>query len=382
MTRLLLPEFSNINISEIENRTDQILRQNLLKIEELLLNDQGYTWENLLAPMEQMNEGLENYWSTITHLGRAVHSTEIHDAVEKCSVKVSSYESKKNQDVRLYAAIKSVKDNIAYFNTLSVAQKSAIDQLLKEFRLSGVHLPDAAKSRIAQLKNELEVLGLQFDDNVMHASQAWKKHITDEREVTGIPVYFRDSAKEKALKDGLDGWVFTLDESNVFAILEHADSRNLRYEIHRAYKTRASSSGLDSDEGNNYPIMHRILQKRAELAEILGFQNYAQYSLQTKMLDTTDEVVSFLGDIAQKTALQAREEFRNLALFAASDLGITELCPWDVLYASEKLRKKHFDFSEEALRPYFSELCVFNGLRGAMEKLYGVTMRQENGIDV
>lgn len=381
MTRSSLPKFTKIDISKVESEIDQILKQNELRMDELLSDKPVFTWENLLAPMEEMNEKLSNYENTIAHLNRVRHSPELHEILEKCWSKSSAHESKQNQNMRLHNAVKSIKDNIAYFNTLSVAQKSAIDKLLKKFCLSGVHLPDAEKKRIAQLKKEIEAHALSFDKNITD-SEKWSMHIIDEEEMAGIPAYIRESAREEAAEKNLNGWIITLTGSNVIAILTHADSSKLRQEIHRADKTRASCNRENSNEGDNYPIMHEILKKRAELATLLGLNNYAKYSLQTKMWRNTEEVMNFLNDIVQETMEQARVEYAQLVSFAASDLGIAELRPWDIAYASEKLRKKDCDFSEEELRPYFSESCVFDGLRGAMEKLYDVTLRQADDVDV
>lgn len=231
-----------------------------------------------------------------------------------------------------------------------------------------------------EVAKRLSELTSTFSDNVLDATQSWRKHVTDESLLAGLPDVARAGAADRAKEENLEGWLLTLDFPCYYAVMCHATNRELREEIYRAHVTRASETGPDEGKFDNSAIMDEILALRQKEAELLGFASYAEASLETKMARSTDEVVGFLRDLAIKAKPQAEQELAELRAFAAEQ-GAGELQPWDMTFWSERLREARFSISEEELRPWFPAERVISGMFAIVERVFGIQIRQRDGVD-
>ena len=369
-----LPAFSAIDIIGAEKNLDALLKKNLETIDNLLHKNNPYSWDNLLQPIEDLNDALHQFWAPIQHLSAVVNSPELRNAQNACLPKLSDYHTHIGHNKKLFEAIQSIKNSDS-FSQLSEAQQKSIENDLRDFKLNGVDLSAEKKEQFSELNKALSKDMHQFEENVLDATMAFKKHITDEKLMSGIPTHAKNSAKNAASRENLEGYLFTLDAPDYLAIMMYADSSPLREEIYRAYVTRASDINTNN-KFDNTSVMQSIVKNRFTLAKLLGFNNYAEYSLATKMVKKTDDVLAFLSELAEKSLPQARQEFNTLSEFAKNEFGIEQLNSWDVAYVSEKLRQKEYAISSEDLRPYFPEPQVLQGLFDITARLYGVTFKK------
>ncbi|MBB71715.1 MAG: oligopeptidase A [Legionellales bacterium] len=369
-----LPAFSAIKPELIEPALDMVLHDNRQRLVELLQQDR-FTWENLILPLEAMEDRLSNLWSPVRHMNATVNTPELREAHNNCIEKLSAYGTELSQNTELFNAYRALAESEDAAN-YTAAQKKVLDDALRDFHLAGVDLPDTKKQRFAEISQRLSLLSTRFEENVMDATDGWSKHITDESLLAGLPEHVVTAAKAEADKRKLDGWVFTLEIPSYLPIMQYADNRELREEMYHAHVTRASDQGPNAGKWDNTPIMEEIVKLRHELATLVGFANYAEYSVATKMAESPEKVMTFLEDLVAKSKPQAEDEFAELEAFA----GMT-LQPWDVAYYSEKLRLDKHNFSEEELRPYYPEDKVVEGLFTIVNKLYGIQIAEEDDFD-
>src|SRR3989339_1730968 len=294
------PQFSQINISTILPTLNEILSANRAEIKKLL-KQKKFTWDNFMTPMEKMETRLHHFWSVISHLNNVQNSEDLRKIYEACLPVLSKYSTELSHNEKLYRAVLSIKRT--QFSTLDTAQKTIIKHELLGFKLSGVNLPIKKKKKFAALCKKLSKLSNQFSNHVLDATHAWTKHIIDKKLLAGIPAYAVESAKAQAKLKKLNGWVFTLDAPSYIAVMTYADNRKLREEMYFAYTTRATK------KFNNTPVMQSILKSRLALAKLLGFKNYAEYSLAVKMVKKTQTVMHFLNDLVKHGLAQAKKEF-------------------------------------------------------------------------
>jgi oligopeptidase A len=243
---------------------------------------------------------------------------------------------------------------------------------LRDFHLSGVDLAADKQARYKEISQQLSKLASQFEENLMDATNAWQKVITDVEQLQGLPESALAQAKQSAEAEGKEGWLISLQFPSYLAVMTYADNRELRREHYQAYSTRASDQSPDADKWDNSEAMEQILALRHEKAQLLGFNNYAEYSLATKMADSTDTVVNFLEDLAEKSLGQAQRDLDELRQFAASEHGLEDLQAWDIGYYSEKMRQHFYQLSQEQVKAYFPVSRVLPGLFAIVEKLYGL----------
>jgi oligopeptidase A len=375
-----LPPFRQIRPEHIEPAMDEILDSNRKQIESLLDATDHYTWDNLIAPLEELDDRLSRTWSPVSHMNSVLNSDELRQAYNACLPKLSQYATEQGQNVRLFQAYEQIANGPEY-KTLNRAQRQAIDHALRDFRLSGVDLPEDKKQRYMEIKQELSSLTTKFSENVLDATQAWTKHVTDESTLAGLPDSALAMAQQAAQQKELDGWLFTLEFPSYFAVMSYADNRGLREEMYGAFATRASDQGPHAGQWDNSQNMERILALRHELAQLLGFENYAQRSLATKMAPGTDQVMVFLQDLADRSLGMAREELDELSVYAKEHLALDDIQPWDITYAAEKLRQHRYAISQEDLKPYFPEPRVVDGLFQVVNRLYGLEIRELDGVE-
>ena len=381
LTMTGLPPFSRITAEHVEPAIDTLLAENRKAVEALLAATEDYTWDNLIQPLEDMDDRLSRVWSPISHMNSVVNSEALRAAYNACLPKLSEYGTEMGQNVRLYQAYKAIRDSKQY-EQLDTAQKKVIDNALRDFHLSGVDLPDDKKARFKKIQQQLSQLTTKFEENVLDATQGWTKHIDDETRLAGLPESACAMAKQAAAQKQLNGWLFTLDFPSYFAVMTYADDRELRSEMHQAYVTRASDQGPNAGKWDNSEVMEEILALRHELAQLLGYQTYAERSLVTKMADTPERVLGFLHDLAKRSKPVADNELHELETFAHNEHGVTKLEPWDIGYYSEKLRQHTYAISQEELKPYFPETSVIPGMFEVVKRLYGMRIQVVDSVDV
>ena len=381
LTMTGLPPFSHITAEHVEPAIDTLLAENRKTVDELLAATEDYTWDNLIQPLEDMDDRLSRVWSPISHMNSVVNSEALRTAYNACLPKLSEYGTEMGQNVRLYQAYKVIKDSKQY-EQLDTAQKKVIDNALRDFHLSGVDLPDAKKARFKKIQQQLSQLTTKFEENVLDATQGWTKQIDDETRLVGLSESARAMAKQAATQKQLSGWLFTLDFPSYFAVMTYADDRGLRSEMHQAYVTRASDQGPNAGKWDNSNVMDEILALRHELAQLLGYKTYAVRSLVTKMADNPERVLGFLHDLAKRSKSVADKELLELEAFARNEHGIEQLEPWDIGYYSEKLRQHTYAISQEELKPYFPETYVIPGMFEVVKRLYGISIQAVDTVDV
>ena len=391
-----LPRFSVILPEHVEPAVDALLAGNRTRIAALLDATAHYTWDNLIQPIEDLEERLEHAWSTVSHLNAVVNSEALRAAYNACLPKLSDYAAEMGQNARLYQAYKAIAAGPEY-TALSVAQKKIIDNALRDFHLSGVDLNPDDQARYKAITQELSKLASQFEEHLLDATHDWTRHVTDAAELAGLPPIAVALARQRASQDKLDGWLFTLELPSYLPVMKYADHRALRHEMYEAYVTRASELGPNAGKWDNGPIIEKLLPLRHELAQLLGFSNYAELSLAKKMAKSSSQVMDFLNDLARRSKPMAEHEFTELREFAHAQgietvaSGIlppatlahpcASLEAWNIPYYTEKLSQHKYAISQEDLRPYFPEPRVLEGLFAILQRLYNLTVHEIKDVE-
>ncbi len=380
-----LPPFSRIKPEHVEPAIDSLLKEIRETVNQRLDDYKDrYSWDTLIQPLEDMDDRLSRVWSPVSHMNSVVNSEPLRKAYNACLPKLSEYATEMGQNRRLYEAYKFIKDSPG-FAELDLAQQKIIDNALRDFHLSGVDLSEEKKNRYREIRQRLSQLTTRYEENVLDATQAWSILIEQESRLAGLPDSARAMAEQAARQKQKTGWLFTLDFPSYYAVITYADDRSLREEIHRAYVTRASDlfplQAPEAGDWDNADVMEEILALRHESAQLLGYSNYAERSLATKMADSPQRVIGFLHDLAQRAKPVAEKELQELQDFAREHYRISELQPWDIACYSEKLRQHTFDISQEELKPYFPETRVIPGMFEVVKRLYGLSIQEVEGID-
>ncbi len=370
-----LPLFDKIEPEHLLPALNHIIKCNQKEIGRLTGINQP-TWDNFMDPLEMLNEQIQRVWGPVTHINAVKNSDELRPVYQEGVQIVASYHAELAQNEAVYIAIRKVREDRA-FNSLNHEQRQVIEYALRDFRLSGAELKGADKGRFKAIQMRLSELATTFEQHLLDATRAFELHIDDEAELIGLPDSIRAAAAQRAEESeqcrGKDGWLITLDIPSYLPFMQYSEKRELRERMYGAYVTRASEGELD-----NSPVIDETLKLRHEAAQLIGFDHYGSYSLATKMADTIDEVTGFLRELADKTRAMAKDEMAELRAFAKNNLGINDLQAWDIPFASEKLRLHTYAISEEELKPYFPEQKVLGGMFALVEKLYGITIHEEN----
>ncbi|TBV06051.1 oligopeptidase A [Stutzerimonas kirkiae] len=380
LQRFDLPPYSEIRPEHVEPAVDRILSDNRAALPALLQRPaDSLDWNTLVVGLDELNERLARAWSPVSHLNAVCNSQELRSAYEACLPKLSAYYTELGQNHELFEAYQALSQSpeAAGFD---VAQKTIIEHALRDFRLSGIDLPAAEQQRFGEIQMKLAELASRFSNQLLDATQAWTKHITDEAQLAGITDSARAQMKQAAEAKGLDGWLITLEFPSYYAVMTYADGRALREEVYAAYSTRASEQGPNAGQFDNGPVMQQLLDLRQELARLLGFGNYAELSLATKMADSTGQVLGFLRDLAVRSKPFAEQDLAELRAFVAEQ-GVDDLQSWDVGYYSEKLRQQRYELNQEELRAWFPIDKVLSGLFAIVQRLYGIEIHELEGFD-
>jgi len=376
-----LPPFDAIDPRHIEPAVDRVLADNRDWIRQRLEQGAPFTWDNFGEPMDEMADRLDRVWAPVSHLHSVANTPELRQAHESCLSKLSDYATELGQDEALQRAYQAIRDGDA-FAQLSTEKQKVVENTLRDFRLSGVDLPPDDKARYKALKSELSSLTTTFANHLLDATNAWSLTVTDEARLAGIPETSRAMLRQAAEREGDAGWRITLDFPSFIAVMTHAEDRSLRETVYHAFVTRASDVVPHAGEWDNGPIMDRILAIRHELAGLLGFANYAERSLATKMAENPEQVLRFLEDLAEQALPRARREIGELERYAAESGGPSQLAPWDVAFWGEKLREARYAVSQEQLKPWFPADRVVDGLFRVVERLFGIRVTERTDVAV
>jgi len=375
-----LAPYSLIKPEHVRPAIEHLLAEGRRLVETLLAGQKRYTWNNLVGPLEEMEDRISRAWSPVSHMNSVVNSEAMRDAYNACLPLLSEYGTEMGQHEGLYRAYRQIADGEEY-QRLDHAQRKVIDNALRDFRLSGIELDQASRDRFKVIMQELSTLTSRYSDNVLDATNAWYRQVSDESLLSGLPASARSLARQQAAQRKLDGWVFNLEFPSYFPVMTYADNRDLREQLYTAYVTRASDQGPNAGKWNNAGLMQQILALRHEAAQLLGFANYAERSLATKMAETTDHVMDFLNDLATRSRPAALGELEEVREFAAVTCAHHDLQAWDIPYYSEKLRRQKYAISQEELKPYFPEPHVISGLFTIVQRLYGLQIEAVSDVD-
>lgn len=374
------PDFSAVKPAEIEAQLDEIIVNFQLVIDKVSQLEQP-TWDTLILPLEQAGNALSLYWSPVSHLNSVMNSDALRDAYNTCLPKLSAFYTAMGQNSELYNATLRLRESDEYAS-LDAAQQKSLSNEIRDFELGGVSLTDKNKTRYSEIAQSLSKLQTEFSDNVLDATNAWEKLVTNEALLKGLPDSAIAAAKQRASEKDAEGWLLNLEFPVYYAVLTFAQNAELREEMYTAYNSRASNFGPHAGQFDNSDKSLDILKLRAEKASLLGYKNYAELSVVPKMVESPEQVMNFLNDLSDKALPEAKKEYAELESFAKQKLGISQLNVWDVAFASDKLKQEQYAISDEDLKPYFPASKAIPGMFNVVGKLFGLRIKQVNQVDV
>ncbi len=369
-----LPRFGDISPDHVLPAIEHVISTHRKHLDALLSKNADPSFDSLVVPVELMEHELGRVWSPVTHLQSVLGSPDWREAYKQALPLLTQHGTEISQNIRLQRAYTGVGKSLPA--DASESQRRVVDHALRDFHLAGVDLPESDKDRFKEIMQELAAVQASFEHKVQDAADAWSLHVLDENELAGIPKQAMERAAEDAAGKSLTGWLWSLDYPTYDSIMTHAHDRQLREKMYRAWTTRGSDQG-DDPEWDNSENIETILALRHEVANLVGYRSFADYSLATKMASSTDEVLDFLHELAASTRGAAEKELSDLQEFAGM-----ELRPWDVTFWLEKYKQAKFSVSNEDLRQYFPAGKVINGLFSLAAKLYNVELLEQTDVAV
>ena len=351
-----------------------ILAENRARLAQLTAQTSP-TFASLVIPVEDLSYRLSRVWSPVGHLNAVANSTDMRAAYNECVPLLTAYSSELGQNAALQAGYAYVLKHEG--ESLDAAQRKVVENALRDFRLAGVDLPAEQKTRYREVAQRLAQLATKFSENVLDAARAYTRSVSDGAELAGLPGNAVDRAAADAREANQAGWLFKLDQPTYMTIMASAENEPLRRDIYEAWVTRGSELGPSAARFDNNPIIAEVLPLRHELAQLLGFKNFADYALATRMAKSSRQVLDFLDDLARRCLPAGRQEFSDLEEFAGRKLNA-----WDMAYYGERLQESRFKVSQEALRPYFPLPKVLSGLFALVQRLYGIGVRERSEVSV
>jgi oligopeptidase A len=373
-----LPRFDAIRPAHVTPAVDALLGEARAAVERVATDPQPAMWERVVEPVADALDRLDRAWGAVRHLNAVVNTPELREAYNANQPKIVALFTDMAQDLRLYAKYRELR-LAPSFASLEDGQRKLIENELRDFKLGGAELPDEGKARLKAVHEELADLSTQFEEHVLDAISDWALFVESEAELVGVPTDVLTEARSAAQADGKPGWKLTLRMPCYLPVMRYAQNRGLRRLLHEGYATLASELGA-KPEWDNGPIIERILALRREMAGLLGYRNYAQVSLVPKMAQTSTEVAAFLRDLCRRARPFAQRDYADLMDFARDHLGLADLAPWDLAFASERLKTDLYAFSEQEVRQYFPEDRVLAGLFRATETIYGIRIRESSAV--
>jgi len=361
-----LPLFDRIEPDHVSPAIESVLNEANTLIHSLKEMNAPTSWNNFVEPIEIISEKISRAWGQIEHLNAVVNSDSLRKAYNDNLIKLTEFYTNLSQDESLYKKYQSLKDS-EVFKSLTPSQKRIIDNVLREFKLGGAELNETDKKRFKVIQEKLAKLSTQFEENILDATNEFSIFVDHLDELIGIPEENIKKAHAEAKEDKKEGYKFTLHFPSYLPVMQYADNRTLREKLYHAYATRASE--LASPKFDNTNLIEEILSLRYESSQLLGFKNFTEMSLVTKMAKSSEEVITFLMDLANKAKPFALKDMDELKSFAKT-LKIEKLEAWDIAYVSEKLRQAKYSFSENEVKQYFPEHRVLKGLFKVVETIF------------
>lgn len=381
-----LPAFAEIKTEHVLPALDAILAESQEMITTLESTAEDATWDNFAAKLETLDVKLDNIWSTVSHLNSVMDSAELRDAYQAGQEKLTTFHTALAQNLALYQGYKNIAARTD-FSTLNEAQQKIVTNTVRDFKLSGAELDDKGKAQYADIVQKLSKQQTQFEQNLLDATQGWHLLVKDIKELSGLPDYALELAKSAAHRHDQQGYRFGLDTPSYLAVMKYADSASIREKIYRAYATRASLQSVNlngdtDDRFDNEPVIQQILTLRQEKAALLGFNNFAELALVTKMADDVEQVSDFLYEIAKHAKPKADTELNDLHKFASQHFNVTSLNPWDYSFYSEKLKQHDYELDSEEIKEYFPVDTVIDGMFDIVNRLFGIQFRKNTDPQV
>lgn len=379
MTVNSLPIFSTLDPLAMPRECEGLLADARQKVAAVVADTQRPDWCNLMVPLEKIDDSIGRFWAPMSHLHSVLSGTAWRQAYSSCLPMLTAYNSEMGQNRPLFERVQGFAASAEY-QDLSAPRQKAVTNMLRDFTLSGVALEGDKASRFAAIQQRLSALSTVYSNQVLDATDGWEKIIENVDDLAGVPATVLDNLRESAKVKGLDAYRLSLDIPSYLPIIQFAEKRELREEIYTAYATRASAEGPQAGQWDNGPLMVEISQLRQEMAQLLGFKHYSDYSLASKMAESSEQVIDFLEELARASKPVATREFAELTAFAAQH-GVAELKAWDVPYFSEKLKEASFTLSQEELRPYFPAEQVISGLFKITGQLFDIEISARDDVD-
>ena len=382
-----LPRFEAVRPEHVTPAIDTLLEENRRLVKAMEEDTAPPTWNNFVRPLDDGGERLSRTWGQVSHLNAVMNSPRLREAYNGNLPKVTQFSAEVSQNQRLFERYKALRAS-PEFDRLTPAQQKVIDNELRDFRLGGAELPAAQKQRFLEIQEAIANLSSRFSDNVLDATNDYVLYIDDAEQLTGLPRDALDGMREAAEKDGKPGWKISLHMPSYMPVMQYGANRALRQKLYHAYVTRAAEFGVSANgaagsppaggvaggrqEWDNTSLIKEFLVLRFEEAALLGFANFAELSLATKMAESPRQVLDFLNELGARAKPYAERDVRQLRDFARAEIGIDELESWDIAYASEKLRLARYAFSDQEVKQYFPETVVLPGMFKVVESIYGV----------
>ncbi|WP_454831914.1 M3 family metallopeptidase [Pseudoxanthomonas wuyuanensis] len=367
-----LPRFADIRPEHVTPAIETLLAQARAAVE--AAETAAPDWDSFIVPLDDASERLGRAWGQVAHLQAVLNTPALREAYNANLPKLSQFDAELKQNLALHAQYRRLAATPEHAAAGDV-RKRIVENALRDFRLGGAELAEGQKSRFAAIKEELASLAARFEQNVLDAIDAYALYVEDETELAGLPADVLAACRAAAEKEGKPGYRLNLQMPCYLPVQSYADNRGLRQTLYRTSVTCASE--LDAPERDNSALIDRILMLRHELAQLLGFGSYGEYSLATKMADTPEQVLAFLRDLAARARPHAQQDRAQLEAFARETLGLDTLEAWDIAYASEKLKQARYSFSQQEVKQYFTEPRVLAGLFGVIESLYGLQVQPD-----
>ena len=385
MNALLLkssfPDFDSISAEHVVPAIEAILKANRSELASIKVGAEGADLVQAFHALERLSARLNDAWAPIAHLNAVMSHDALRTAYNTCLPLLSAYETELGQDrdlLEIYEAIAAQQTALQ----LSRAECKAVANALRDFRLSGVALSDDDRKRYGELKQRLSEQTSLFSEHILDATDAWEKVIKDEAELDGLPETAIALARQAAEAKGYGGYLLDLSSPSYSSVMTHATDRGLRRAVYEAYTTRASELGPQAGQFDNTALIQTILEDRLALAKLLGFGQFSELSLATKMAENPAAVMTFLTDLSNHSKVVAEQDFDEIACFGSEALGLSSIQPWDVAYCADRLKRHRFDLSDEDLRPYFPAQKVIDGLFEIVQRIFGVEVTPVTDMSV
>jgi oligopeptidase A len=367
-----LPLFDQIKPEHVSDAVDVLLASASEALEAVTAPEFPADWHAIAKVLDVSTERLSGAWGAVSHLNSVADTPELRAAYNDALPKVTEFWTRLGADERLYAKYKAVKAD-----TLDAAQQQALKNALRNFVLGGAELQGDAKTRYAAIQERMAELSQKFSENALDATDKFALYVEKDA-LDGVPEDVQNTARAAAEKDGKPGYKLTLKMPCYLPVMQFASSSQLRQQLYRAYVTRASDQATEEFAAlDNSALIQEILQLRQEEAQLLGFKNFAEVSVATKMADSPAKVIAFLRDLAQRARPFAEQDLADMRQFAADHLGLQNPQAWDWPYIGEKLKEARYSFSEQEVKQYFTAPKVLQGLFKIIETLFEVSIRED-----